>query len=364
MCTSIVNDACDLIKYTKKRIAELLHDIYIFLLNDDSKCQTFSRDTNNVFIITTPEYGNIGDHAIALAMIDYTKKCFPNHNLCLVSDTTFDNSLKWISNNNKDTDLIFLIGGGNFGDLYLVAELRRRRIIKYCHNAKIVMFPQSNTWTDSLYGRLQLKHSINIYGKSNNLHLIARDRNTYRFMKDNFSNNISLLPDIVLTTSYEEKTERRKQILLCFRTDDEKSIDRLVEDKIYNYLTHVDYSIIKTDTETYSTIERNNSKQTVRNTIKLFAESEFVITDRLHGAIFAYITGTPCLVFDNRTKKISEFCHNWLAREHTICFDEATSVEKQIDMLLQMSTFIYRKDSFVRMFDEAMIELTNMFGEN
>ncbi len=36
-----------------------------------------------------------------------------------------------------------------------------------------------------------------------------------------------------------------------------------------------------------------------------------MITDRLHGMVFAVITGTPCLVFDNVSKKIS-MVYQWI----------------------------------------------------
>ena len=42
-----------------------------------------------------------------------------------------------------------------------------------------------------------------------------------------------------------------------------------------------------------------------------FASAELVVTDRLHGMIFATITGTPCLVFSNNNHKVSE-SYKWI----------------------------------------------------
>ncbi len=42
-----------------------------------------------------------------------------------------------------------------------------------------------------------------------------------------------------------------------------------------------------------------------------FAGSELVITDRLHGMVFAAVTETPCIVLNSRSHKIKG-CYEWL----------------------------------------------------
>ena len=37
-----------------------------------------------------------------------------------------------------------------------------------------------------------------------------------------------------------------------------------------------------------------------------------MITDRLHGMIYAYLTGTPCIVLDNVSGKVSHVYDLWL----------------------------------------------------
>lgn len=37
-----------------------------------------------------------------------------------------------------------------------------------------------------------------------------------------------------------------------------------------------------------------------------------MVTDRLHGMIFAYLAGTPCVFLDNKTKKVSGVYNTWL----------------------------------------------------
>ena len=47
--------------------------------------------------------------------------------------------------------------------------------------------------------------------------------------------------------------------------------------------------------------------------LREFAASELVITDRLHGMIFAAVTETPCIVLNSRSHKIRG-CYEWLKK--------------------------------------------------
>lgn len=38
-----------------------------------------------------------------------------------------------------------------------------------------------------------------------------------------------------------------------------------------------------------------------------FAKSKVIVTDRLHGLIFALITNTPCIVISSYNQKLKEF---------------------------------------------------------
>ena len=55
------------------------------------------------------------------------------------------------------------------------------------------------------------------------------------------------------------------------------------------------------------------------NKFKQFQTSQIVITDRLHGMIFATITETPCVVFGNFNHKIIE-SYKWLKNLEYIRF--------------------------------------------
>ena len=58
----------------------------------------------------------------------------------------------------------------------------------------------------------------------------------------------------------------------------------------------------------------------VINKLKEFAECEIVVTDRLHGMIFSYITSTPCIALGNSTGKSLYSYEDWLSKSSNVSF--------------------------------------------
>lgn len=50
----------------------------------------------------------------------------------------------------------------------------------------------------------------------------------------------------------------------------------------------------------------------VKSKLKEFSNSQIVVTDRLHGMIFAALTGTPCIALNNSDRKV-EGVYAWLS---------------------------------------------------
>lgn len=341
---------------------------YIYELLSELKENLFSRRiyhkfdncSKNIFLITSPEYGNLGDHAIAESMIGYTKERFPDYKVHEISDSNFKHSIGWIINNNKEEDYIFLIGGGNFGVLYPQIEYWRRLVISKCKNAKIFLFPQSSVWRSDLCDKLQLNRSSKIYSKNTKLYLMAREKSTYDLMKKYFKNDTYITPDIVLTKKYIdskcENDNHSNTVLLCFRNDVEKLIDKDIVETIEKIIVSKGYMIKKFDTETYKVIPYTQRKAVLDETMKMFLSCQCVITDRLHGMIFSAINGIPCLAFDSTTRKVSGVANEWLRSENIIVYNNRASLENQIKLLLEKKHFIFDQENIIKVFD-------NIFGK-
>lgn len=353
----------DYFRYIYRLVIESLYNnyplkIYYYIKNK----KQFKNHKKTVYIVTTPEYGNIGDHAIADVEKMYLESKFPDYLIIEIPDSRFDEVILSLIKNINSYDIICFIGGGNFGILYPGIEYNRRFLIKKCRKAKIYLFPQSSVWGCGWYEMAQLRRSSRIYSNNSNLVLMARDETTYKLMKENFVNKVFLVPDIVLTKQYNPSFEReRNKVLICFRNDVEKITNTDLISTIQNYLLKRGYDMITFDTETYKHISSTERNAILEETLSIFSRVGYVITDRLHGMIFSVITGTPCLAFDNTTKKVSGAKNRWIKTSNVLLFDEKKNIKNQIQQLLECTNYTYDASYAKKYFDDLF---ENELGED
>lgn len=259
-----------------------------------------------VYVVSTPEYGNLGDHAIAIAEMELLRKCFSNYEIVEIGDTEFLYQYQCLHHLMKSEDIICLIGGGNFGVVYPEVEFVRRKVIQGCPHNKIILFPQTIDFGNSEYARKEFIKSKQIYQKHQRLYLMARERKSYEIMcREFYSNKVLLAPDVVLSWNPHIGTTVNDEILLCFRNDSERVMKNETRKLITDYLNNNQIRYKYLDTEKNRPIKKGERKREVYSMLEEIAAAKFVVTDRLHGMIFSYICGTPCLAFDNCNKKIS-----------------------------------------------------------
>lgn len=352
----------DLFKYFYYRLKEQLCISHITRIKGFFKNR---KEVNNhkksIYIITTPEYGNLGDHAIAQAEMNYTREMFPEYIVKEIPDSKFDEyflCIKFLLN--KD-DIIFLIGGGNLGMLYPKTEYIRRNIIKICKKNTIVLFPQSYASNDTYFDYLEMKKSISIYSKHHSLYLCIREKKSYNIIKETFKNNTILyLPDIVLSWDVKSvipsKHTPSQKVLFCIRNDIESNINPDIIDQIKQIFHQRKYKIMYFDTETYRKIPAHSRMGELKNALLHFEEADYVITDRLHGMVLSCIVGTPCLAFDNTTNKVSGV-HEWINNKEIVMFDKNIDLYSQIDKLLSYSKFEYDSKYFYKIIDKELKQI-------
>ena len=280
-----------------------------------------------LILMGIPHHGNLGDNAIAIAEEEILNKYFPEMEIIQFPEKGLVEEVKRNQDNINSEDIILMHGGGNIGDTYAVPEEGRRTIIKMFPKNKIIVFPQT-AYFDS---EEELQKSKDIYNNHSNLIIMAREEKSYEFMKKHFYNcKIFLTPDIVMTMKKSFLYER-KEILFLLRTDKEQTLSLENQNKIKEMIVKEYGSYIMSDmhlgedvTNMYDEVRENalNKKFEELNRAKL------VITDRLHGMIFAAITETPCVVFGSYTHKILE-SYKWLKNLNFIEFCEDTAVLKQ-----------------------------------
>lgn len=268
------------------------------------------KDKNKVIIFGTPFHGNLGDHAIIEAekkiINDYLNKNIVEISSYLLEDSKiFDNIKKYINN----SDLLFITGGGSMGDIWLNEELIIRKIITCYPNNKIIIFPQTVFYTNTLEGQEQFIKSIDIYNNHPSLTLCVREEKSYNFVKKNYNVKCLLVPDIVLYLDNSLESNNRNNILFLMRKDKEK----ILKNDDIKFIEHIINSdIIYSDTVLNKRISIKKRKKYLKKKIDLCKNSKMIITDRLHGMIFAYITNTPCIAFNNYNFKV-EGVYKWIS---------------------------------------------------
>lgn len=273
----------------------------------------------NVYLIGTPEHNNIGDAAIAYAEIKFIENNFSSYNFIEVVETKVLDSISVLQKYITNQDLVFYHGGGNMGTIYVSQELARQTFVKAFSSQKIFSFPQSIIFENNKISEKLKKRLIKTYSETDNFILCAREQVSLDIMSNLFPNKkIIFCPDIVFSLNIYDKLNinRDHTVITLLRNDDEHNRTQHFDLLVQNLFQKNYNRIVKSDT----TYKNEEDKIQIKNREKILLDkwneltnSELVLTDRLHGMIFSYITQTPCLVISNKNHKIISSINTWLA---------------------------------------------------
>ena len=100
-------------------------------------------DRQIVYLLDTPNHDNLGDHAIAFAQRKFIEKALPDALILELPIELVDMHLKFIRRHIHPGDLVCMIGGGNFGDAYLMHEYSKRKVCRLLPDNRVIIFPQT-----------------------------------------------------------------------------------------------------------------------------------------------------------------------------------------------------------------------------
>ena len=264
----------------------------------------------NIFIFLGSDYGNLGDVAITYAQKKYIQTIAPNANVVEIPISKTFAGIKAVRRIIKKDDIVTLIGGGNTSDMYDDIEFFRQLVIFHFRKYRIIGFPQTFSFSNTLRGKICRFIAQRVYCCANNMILMAREHNTQDLLNRYFPNVKSLLvPDVVMTLD-ERKHNKRSGVLLCMRSDKEKNVPSDWQRELSNKLKEKYGSVTYQDTQVSDITEQNRFER-LFDIFDQFRSHELVVTDRLHGMIFCFITSTPALVIDNSNHKVSA-CFDWI----------------------------------------------------
>lgn len=291
------------------------------------------KSARNMYIFGTPQHGNLGDIAIIEATRQFVAD---NSNLEVIeipAEASYDiaDTIKTVL---SPSDIIAWHGGGNIGTLWPNEERIRLDTLSIFSDRKIISFPQSVFFDPK--DEESLAKSREVYNSLTSLTMFVREQKTLDFVRKNFTKvRAELVPDMVFLLKYGHKKVKPSGAITLFRSDKER--------RPQNQQSTIDLLSKKfervTESDTVIDVWFNNVEGRgllLRSKLDEIASHELVVTDRLHGMIFAYITGTPCVVFENSYYKIRSTYDSWLKDcEFIKMVDTESDVEKAVDAVMK-----------------------------
>lgn len=275
-------------------------------LRDKEKITEYNsiKKKNKIFLLGTEDFGNVGDHKIAENILSFAQQFCKQEVFKEVTCREYYSEKGYLKKYINTLDVILLTGGGNFGNEYVAQKIRNDIVTTWPKNRKIV-FPQTIYFTADEDGATALEETKKIYTKENNVVLFLRERTSFDFAQEHYSCESYLVPDIVLSQDMSVSAQRKDYVLLCLRNDKEKSVPNETIDLIRKMINQTDLSETSTDLQLDYHLDKTQRVSVINSALDKWRTSRLVITDRLHGMIFAAITGTPCIALSNYNHKIS-----------------------------------------------------------
>jgi len=320
--------------YTLRRLHGWLHERKYEFINFWWPIQKWKmKNPTGVFLVFTPTHGNLGDHAIAVSETELLEKLkIPYYE---ITGNKLEEYYRRNIINYMNRRPILVNGGGNLGTLWFGVEKLFRKLIQDNPKSTIMCLPNTFFYENSEWGQKELNESVRIYNKHNKLYLYAREKISYQKMKALY-HNVQMVPDMVFALNKSEPAQVRDGCILCLRRDIEKTISQEEE----QHLLAVVRELYGDKVEHLDTVQAENipipqRKAELEYFWSKFRSAELVITDRLHGMIFAAITETPCAVINSKSPKLIG-CYDWIRDLEYINFCEnIAELRESISLVLR-----------------------------
>ncbi|MDJ0515120.1 MAG: polysaccharide pyruvyl transferase family protein [Trichodesmium sp. MO_231.B1] len=332
-------------------------------------------------LLQYPHYINIGDHLIWLGTVFYLTNV-------LKTKIAYASCSEKFSQAEMDEKIgdspIFLLGGGNFGDIWYKDQKFREYVISQNHHRQIIVMPQTIYFQNKGY----LEKSAKVFNSHPNLTLCVRDRYSYDFAIKHFDNcRVILAPDLAFQMAgmpcFSVPRNPENSILYLNRTDKELNQGFLAELMgIYNLVVadwisyeqkwilgnansrwrqifaqlyrevwqrglatpqeFIDRRIwLKTATENidFNSVDNPSmhrlSLSSLHSGIYQLQKYRLIITNRLHGHILCVLLNIPHIFLPNSYHKNQSFYETW-SYDIPFCrfVSDITQIEGSVQELL------------------------------
>ena len=160
-------------------------------------------------------------------------------------------------------------------------------------------------------------------------------------------------PDTVVLLRQPLPQYRREDILLCLRGDVERKLTDEEHGAIVEALEQVypGVAVRRTDTVSSNAIAPAKRSRAVEEKLKEFSRARLLITDRLHGMVFAALTETPCIALGNSNGKVRGV-YRWLESQGYICYlDDLQQLQQTLRELDTDRRWTYHREQLLTYFE-------------
>lgn len=297
-----------------------------------------------------PCFDNLGDHAIAYASEKMLRSiCESDKTSQFYAVDGWDTAaaVRELKKVILPEDVLICQGGGNFGNLYPFAQEFRRKILKNFSRNRLLILPQTIFYTDDAEGEREKAKDRELIERCRKLTIFARDAVSEELMNRFFTADIRQMKDMVLSldeTGYAQ--DNRSGIVLCLRSDLEGKLNAQQKETIRKMCEEAGETVLITDTCEKKEIEAEKREIHLQSKWEIWGKSRLVVTDRLHGMIFALITGTPCIVFGNNHHKVRETYKTIEDCSYITYVEDEKGLKKALPELLQLDSTEIRKPDY------------------
>lgn len=295
-----------------------------------------------------PDHSNVGDSAIWLGAMAFFARAGtqPSH---VAKAGYFDIETF------RSVDVIFLHGGGNFGDIWSDfwpnSQAYREAILEKFPGKRIIQLPQ----TIHFKSPLAIDRAARLIEAHKNFTLLVRDQSSLLFAQRNFQCTTILCPDTAFALGpllYAGKPKR--EVLYLLRTDKERveqgSVQPPPGGDVRDWLAEPRYTRLLAKAQVLGKDGCRNlfkyepyldlrlsyyqtlAMKRLARGIRLLSGYHRVVTDRLHVHILNTLLGIPHIVLDNNYGKISglmgAFHTDWDGVRRAGSLDEALSMSE------------------------------------
>lgn len=320
LCRPLRKTAALLPRQMKKQIASLVRGVRLHFKFG----ARLRKEGRRIFLLNVPSHGNLGDHLICRAERVMIRDMFGVEPFCFsTGDTAY--GLGFLRRNIRRGDVILLTGGGYMGSIWKKEDLRVRTVVRMFPDNRIVILPQTVFYDSTPEAEAMLREAVEVYGAHADLTIAVRERPSYDFavarLLPSAPRRVVLMPDMALYAGPFRSAAREDKVLLCLRGDRERVERAELPEAVRRAAGGAAVETVDTVVLRHVPLVAEDAE--IDSLLGRFASARAVVTDRLHGMIFAAICGTPVVAMDNTSGKVRAVYEAWLADVPYVRFAES-----------------------------------------